>query len=280
MDLQLALQAGTLLQAAYSHDFDVQSNYDGQTYAGFQVLQTIYADDLATDISKSLGLPAKVVSIGFVAQNIAAPSEYTLVIRGTEGIWEWIQDAKLLPTPFTAVNGAGLTEDGFTDMYMSFRTAPNAAPSSIAKALGGIFPVAATKVTICGHSLGSALATLLALDVAVNSPYQQPKVYTFASPRVGDLHFHNFFNSIVPECYRIANRVDLVTHIPLPPLFLHVGDETELVPGSSVINNPVCNHDIDTYMFLLAPQGNALNAKCIPAPPAVPAPAPVETGGA
>jgi hypothetical protein len=262
MDLAAALQAGTLLQAAYAHSFDVQPNYDGQNYAGFQVLQTIYADDLATDVSKLLGLPAKVVSIGFVAQNTAAPGEYAIVIRGTQGIWEWVQDAKLLPIPFTAVNGAGLSEDGFTDMYNSFRSAPGAAPASIARQLKGWFNTPVTKLTICGHSLGSALATLLALDVAVNSPYQQPQVYTFASPRVGDMHFHNFFNSIVPDCFRIANRMDLVTHIPLPPLYIHVGDDTELNPGDSVVNNPVCQHSIDTYMFLLAPAANQLDANC------------------
>ena len=277
MDLAAALQAGTLLQAAYAHDFDVQPNYDGQTYAGFQVLQTIYADDLATDISKSLGLPSKVVSIGYVAQNTAALGEYAIVIRGTEGIWEWIQDAKLLPIPFNAVNGAGLTEDGFTDMYNSFRTAPGAAPASIVGGLSGLFTTPVTKLTICGHSLGSALATLLALDVVVNSPYQTAQLYTFASPRVGDLHFSNFFNSIVPDCYRIANRLDLVTHIPFPPLYIHVGDETELNPAGSVVNNPACMHSIDTYMFLLAPASNPLDKDCAMAPPVAPPPAPVES---
>jgi hypothetical protein len=280
MDLQLALQAGTLLQKAYQFEDTARPNYDGLSFEEFDVIQTIYADDLATDVSILLGGPRKVVSIGYVARNSAAPTEFAIVVRGTVGVWEWLQDAKFLPIPFTAVAGGGLTEDGFTDMYMTFRVGADPNSASFVKSLPGLLGGNVTKLTICGHSLGSALATLLTMDVVVNTPYRDPHLYTFASPRVGDLHFANFFNSVVPDCFRIANRMDLVTHIPVPPLFLHVGDLTELNPGNSVVNNPACQHDIYTYMFMLSPAPNPLNPKCAPVPQTTPAPAPVETGGA
>ena len=264
MDLQTALLTGKLLEAAYEGFRQKLPNYDGQVYEGFQVLQTIYADDLATDISPNIDPIRDVVPIGYVARSTAAPDEYVIVIRGTEGVWEWIQDAKFLPIPFTAVSGAGLTEDGFTDMYNSFRVGLDPRSARLTPALSGLLGAANSKLTICGHSLGSALATLLALDVAVNTPYKQPELYTFASPRVGDLHFSNFFNSVVPDCYRIANRIDIVTHVPVPPLYFHVGDATELNPGTSVALNPPCLHDIASYMFLLDQGATPLTPSCVP----------------
>ena len=75
------------------------------------------------------------------------------------------------------------------------------------------------------------------MDIAVNTPYKQPALYTFASPRVGDPHFASYFNVAVPNCYRIANRMDIVTHVATPPLYIHVGDETELNPGSNIADS-------------------------------------------
>ncbi|MFY9853856.1 MAG: lipase family protein [Terracidiphilus sp.] len=266
MNLQAALQAGILLQWAYDvYNNPATPNYDGMSYGGFNVLQTVYTNDLATDISPVID-PTKMVSIGFVAQCAASPDEYVIVIRGTEGILEWVQDAKFLPKPFSAVQGAGLTEDGFTDMYDSFRVSPNPNSARLTPALVGLLgaPNPNTKLTICGHSLGSALATLLALDVVVNTPYKQPSLITFASPRVGDPHFANFFNAAVPDCDRIANQKDVVTHLPLPPLYIHVGDETVLNPKNTVADNLLCQHHMDTYMFLLDPATYKLDSDCVP----------------
>jgi hypothetical protein len=266
MNLQAALQTGSLLQWAYNvYSNPATPNYDGMSHNGFNVLQTIYTNDLATDISPVID-PAKMVSIGFVARNTASPDEYVIVIRGTEGIWEWLQDAKFLPVPFSAVQGAGLTEDGFTDMYSSFRVSPNPSSARLTPALAGLLgaPNPNTKLTICGHSLGSSLATLLALDVVVNTPYKQTSLITFASPRVGDLHFSNYFNATVPDCDRIVNQKDLVPNLPLPPLYIHVGDETVLNPKNTVADTLPCQHSIDTYMFLLAPAANQLDPQCMP----------------
>ena len=266
MNLQATLQAGSLIQWAYSVYDSQQPNYDNMAQNGFKVLQTIYANDLATDIT--ILDPVKMVSIGFVAQSIADPDEFIIVIRGTVGVWEWIEDAKFLPQTFSAVPGSGLTEDGFTDMYNSFRVQADINSGRLTPALAGLLgPVNAnTKLTICGHSLGSALATLLALDVAVNTPYKDPSLITFASPRVGDLHFASYFNNAVPDCDRIANQKDLVTHLPLPPLYIHVGDETLLNPKDSVANNLVCQHIMDTYMFILDPVNHPLDKGCLPPP--------------
>ncbi|GAC1479314.1 MAG: hypothetical protein NVS2B14_20070 [Chamaesiphon sp.] len=55
----------------------------------------------------------------------------------------------------------------------------------------------------------------------------QPTLYTFASPRVGDLNFANKFQAFNIESFRIANTEDIVPTVPLatstlakePPIF-------------------------------------------------------------
>jgi len=219
----------------------------GKTY---QVDKTIYACDLATDINPTLPGVEGWKTIGIVARNVADPNEVVVAIRGTLTVWEWLQDAKFLFKPFTNVAGAGLTEDGFTDMYdsFSFQPAPNGS-SFIQDLLGRLSPN--SNVTITGHSLGGALATLLALDFAAHSALPLT-VFTIASPRVGDLTFSRVFDNIVPACFRVANRLDIVPKTPPPLLYFHVGDETELVPGKDLKFDLGCEHHLTTYLNLLA----------------------------
>ncbi len=271
MNVQTALKLGGLIESAYEGYRNQLPNFDGLQYQGYAVVKTIYADDLATDLNPNVDPLARIVPIGFVARNILSPLDAVIVVRGTEGIWEWIQDAKILPIPCPIVPGAGLTEDGFTDMYKSMRIAPDVNSPRLAASLQNVLNGDNCNVTICGHSLGSALVTLLALDVAVNTPYKQPTLYTFASPRVGDLHFANYFNVSVPDCYRIANRMDIVTHVPAPPLYIHVGDETELNPGSNIANTLLCMHDMATYLSMLSGGATALTPSCVKAPVQQPA---------
>src|SRR5471032_2214329 len=49
-----------------------------------------------------------------------------------------------------------------------------------------------------------------------------PTVYSYASPRAGDGAFAAMYNHLVPDTFRIANRVDIVPKLPLPPLYDHV----------------------------------------------------------
>jgi len=67
-----------------------------------------------------------------------------------------------------------------------------------------------------GHSLGAALATL-----AADRFGNVAGLYTFGSPRVGDESFRNDF--WVPT-YRFLHNNDVVGRVPLPPLYVHVGE--------------------------------------------------------
>jgi hypothetical protein len=218
--------------------------------ASYTVSDTIYAYDLATDLALKRGQPPGWVTIGIVATNDANSNDVVIAVRGTSNIWEWVQDAKFLLIPFKRVTGGGLSEDGFTDMYDSFSTTPGNAPKPFVVAIQPSIPTTAT-VTIAGHSLGAALATLLAFDFGANTKLNVV-LYTLASPRVGDLTFSQVFNHIIPNAYRVYNRMDIVPQLPPPLMYFHVGDATELIPPSTLKYDLACEHHLTTYFNMLA----------------------------
>ena len=265
MNIQSAIDAGLFVQfvatnwntASHTTDLDglqVTNANGGPVIAGknYTVLKTIYANDLSTDLKPTApGGPAR-TTIGIVAINGADPTDVFLAIRGTLDIWEWIQDAKFLLRSFPSVSGSGLTEDGFTDMYLSFSLAGGPPSGTFLADLIALLPSGAnTRLTVAGHSLGGALSTLLALDLAANTTLPVT-LYTLASPRVGDVTFERLFNHVVPNAYRIANRLDIVPKVPPPLLYVHVGDETELVPGPNLKFDLACEHHLTSYFNMLS----------------------------
>lgn len=262
MNVQNAINAGLFVEFVYDNwnipsqtvdltGREVTNSAGSPVIPGknYKVLRTIYSNDLATDISPQRPLLEGYKTFGIVALNEADSSDVFIAVRGTEGVWEWVQDLKFFAKPFSNVSGSGLTEDGFTDMYQSFSLTPGPS-STFLKDLGDLLPPNAT-VTVAGHSLGAAVATLLALDMASNTRFPIT-LYTLASPRVGDLIFHNLFNHVVPNAYRVANRLDVVTQTPPPLLYFHVGDDTELVPPNTMTFTLQCEHHITTYFNMLA----------------------------
>lgn len=80
-------------------------------------------------------------------------------------------------------------------------------------------------IRVTGHSLGGALASLAALDIATGGlPYRTLEAYTFASPRVGARKWSEYYAAKSSATWRIANRKDPVTKVPPKFLgYLHVG---------------------------------------------------------
>jgi hypothetical protein len=181
-----------------------------------------------------------------------------IAIRGTEGLLEWFQDAKFDTEKCPFLAGAGETEDGFTDMYKSFAVSSPSGPSVTASLATSFGTRQVNSLTVCGHSLGGALATLQTLDAAANSRFKNPTVYTYASPRTGDAQFVSTYNGMIPNTFRIANRVDLVPKLPLSPPYDHVQrlyglTAIQVLPPAILVEpNPVCEHILETYLYLLS----------------------------
>lgn len=123
-----------------------------------------------------------------------------------------------------------------------------------------IFRIQANRVIITGHSLGGALASLAAFDLKYINPDTNLTVYTFASPRVGDIAFASNFNKMVTRSYRVQNMYDPVPRFPTTYQgYEHVKKEILIDGQNCIINAPLPEnypfnpneHKLSTYIELI-----------------------------
>jgi predicted lipase len=100
-------------------------------------------------------------------------------------------------------------------------------------------------LTITGHSLGSALATLsVPLAVANNIAALQ---YNSASPKVGLQPFHDYYESLNAPTFRLVNTADTVPNLPPQRSgdYVHVGNEVAFnadYGAEKKTHNPCCSY--------------------------------------
>ncbi|KAM3368571.1 hypothetical protein ACQJBY_016841 [Aegilops geniculata] len=94
-------------------------------------------------------------------------------------------------------------------------------------------------VYVTGHSLGGALATLLALELSSSQMAKNGvifvTVYNFGSPRVGNRRFADVYNAKVKDSWRVVNHRDIIPTVPRlmgychveTPVYLKCGDLTD-----------------------------------------------------
>jgi len=264
MDVQRALNLGQFVYAAEN-----PASTNPLKYAlpfGFQLVQVIYGNDLATDVNQI----KDVVPFGFIAKAPDPANDFVAAIRGTASIWEWIQDARFLRVTCPCANGAGESEDGFSDVYRSLVIASDGSAPRVVDVLRTLLSsLPNATLAITGHSLGAALAKLLALEVVESGAFDKPEVITFAGPLIGDTQFARTYGTEVPNTWRIANVMDLVPKMP-PPVwgYDHVDQLFSLNSFLKVKMEPACCHHLTSYLYLLgqlSPGGNfSLDANCKP----------------
>ena len=227
---------------------------DGRLGANWTVVGYLTAVDAILIPKGQMGQGAE-VCYGVLARNLADPTTYVVAVRGTEGIVEWIEDAQ-----FVLINhpsGAGRVEGGFWNIYASMRFKVNSddeglpAKDGIAAAIG---PTAT--VTVAGHSLGSALATFLAFDLA--SPTllgTRASACLFASPHPGNDAFVSAFDALLAGRYVLYNYfLDAVPRVPFGPDYAHLPGVSDLRPSDAEARirfDLGCNHHIVCYCSML-----------------------------
>jgi triacylglycerol lipase len=138
-------------------------------------------------------------------------SDDTIIIsfRGTTSTADTISDLIAHQMPYPWISNGGSTHHGFTEIYA---TARMQIIHTLSKCDSN------KKLIITGHSLGGALATLCALDLAYNTKFAPPIVYTYGAPRVGDPTFAATYNQKIALNHRVVIESDLIPLIP-PPLY-------------------------------------------------------------
>lgn len=99
---------------------------------------------------------------------------------------------------------------------------------------------------VAGHSLGGALAQIIAPYVSENY-FKKVTCHTFGSPRVGNDKFVEWFDLNIKDNYRVSNKSDIVSSIPIKYNFNHT------MNGYFTINKKcrihLSNHKKDTPWY-------------------------------
>jgi triacylglycerol lipase len=232
--------------------------------AGWDVVGHFLAFDSVLPDPSALptGVPAtiqlgQIVFYGFLARNHADPTRYAAAIRGTSGFAEWAIDADFLPLALPAPAGATV-ERGFWSIYASMTLVGLDGAQIGAGAADGIArAVGEATVTVCGHSLGSALATYLSFDVA-KLMGARASACLFASPRTGDLAWTTAYAAAVANCRLTNYLLDVVPYVPFnaPPAFQY-----STLPGAKILLPSTaqaevkfdirCNHNLICYCAMI-----------------------------
>ncbi|XP_020682704.1 uncharacterized protein LOC110099777 isoform X5 [Dendrobium catenatum] len=90
-------------------------------------------------------------------------------------------------------------------------------------------------VYVTGHSLGGALATLLALEISTSPMAKHGMIsvtmYNFGSPRVGNRRFADIYNEKVKDSWRVVNHRDIIPTVPRLMGYCHVAQPVYLAAG-------------------------------------------------
>ncbi|XP_030459400.1 uncharacterized protein LOC115679830 isoform X2 [Syzygium oleosum] len=90
-------------------------------------------------------------------------------------------------------------------------------------------------VYVTGHSLGGALATLLALELSSSQLAKRGAIYVtmynFGSPRVGNRRFAELYNEKVKDSWRVVNHRDIIPSVPRLMGYCHVAQPVYLAAG-------------------------------------------------
>lgn len=181
------------------------------------------------------------VFYGFLLESAA---DNILVFRGTQRTAEWLGNIYAIQEDYLHP----VTGEKLGRIHAGFRRIANTIINpQVVEVVRQINPNKPCYVS--GHSLGAALATVLAFDIALAVPAIQPQLqpYVYASPRVGNPEFARNYARFLPNSFRVTNLADPIPTMPPTKLraeFVHVGEDWSFLTQAGDV---LPNHIVDTY---------------------------------
>ena len=253
-----------------------------------------WVDDVAPDLG---WMTQRSSWIGYVAvcddrREIARMGRRDIVIslRGTATCLEWAENMRAQLNDMDGeedpTHGKPKVECGFLSLYKTKGAyVPSLAESVIEeiKRLMEVYKGETLSITVTGHSLGAALALLVADEISTCNPEVPPvAVFSFGGPRVGNKAFGNRITAQNVKVLRIVNSQDVITRVPgmfvseeveqklrssrvggvldmldknMPLAYSHVGAElrvdTKMSPYLKPNADMACCHDLEAYLHLV-----------------------------
>ncbi len=167
-----------------------------------------------------------------------------LVFRGSKSLDDFLVDAEFKPVPYSAPTPNPppglLVARGWYAVF-----------AGLVKALDAQLKTIGSKpLTVTGHSLGSALATL-ATPLAVSHNIAVLH-YNSASPKVGLQSFRDYYENLKVKTFRLVNTADTVPNLPPKRSgdYQHVGNEVPFnadYGAEKKTHNPCCSYAYAIY---------------------------------
>ena len=159
------------------------------------------------------------------------PACLVISFRGTVDLENWLLDLDV----FKKALACGVM------VHAGFLAAADALLPGIIAALlpAGVDKAKLKPIVLTGHSLGGALASLVALFLQ-REGLPVAGVYTFASPRVGNAAWRNAYTAALGDrSYRVIAQGDLVPLLPsVLDSYRHIGQEIMLEQSGRIVARP------------------------------------------
>lgn len=201
------------LQAVYAKpNIDTQNIgvwLSGAAYCQQEQYKTMVLDGPAKgfDLADVLYDP-KTDVLGYSGVHPSSESIF-VVFRGSSSLLNWLDDFEVQKVPYESYKECTcLVHKGFYNATQHLR---DSTVESVTK-LVELFPT--YRVITTGHSLGAAIAMMMALELNKALLNSQVEIYNYGQPRVGEKKYADFANTIIEEQYRYTHNKDMVPHVP------------------------------------------------------------------
>ena len=193
------------------------------------------------------------VFVGFV---IASDKGNIIAFRGTQTQIEWWRNLQATQKDYLDP----ITKEQYGKVHQGYwKIVREQIGSALIEAVRQLDPAIPCYIT--GHSLGGAVATLSAMEIALQVPEirEQIQLYTYAAPRIGDREFAQAHSQLIPNSYRITNLSDSVPLVPPIQIknkfttanYAHVGQKWSF---TAQFGDVLLNHVVDTYSMAIEAQ--------------------------